>query len=81
MRFIGNEKRAPRGSERLSCNFCRTVVGSDPVGKVDRMGDFSRARIKSQFDVLVRFIGKSEDMTEWKWDENLCQFVRRLDAE
>jgi len=35
----------------------------------------------SEFDVLVRFLGNPEEATAWKYDENLCQFVRRNDAE
>jgi hypothetical protein len=42
---------------------------------------FEKALIESEFDVLVKFLGNPEDQKLWKWDENLCRFVRRSDAE
>lgn len=42
---------------------------------------FETALRESEFDVLVRFLGNPEEATAWKYDENLCQFVRRSDAE
>ncbi|MHB8127282.1 MAG: hypothetical protein ACYDEJ_16995 [Desulfitobacteriaceae bacterium] len=40
-----------------------------------------KALRESEFDVLVRFLDKHEEAKAWKWDENLCRFVRRSDAE
>ncbi|MHB8124188.1 MAG: hypothetical protein ACYDEJ_00875 [Desulfitobacteriaceae bacterium] len=42
---------------------------------------FEKALIESEYDVLVKFLGNPEEATAWKYDENLCQFVRRSDAE
>jgi len=41
---------------------------------------FETALRESEFDVLVKFLGNAEEATAWKWDENLCRFVRRGDA-
>ena len=42
---------------------------------------FETALIESEFDVLVRFLGNTEEQSAWKWDQELCRFIRRLDAE
>lgn len=42
---------------------------------------FESALKASEYDVLIKFLNNPEDQTSWKWDENLCQFVRRSDAE
>jgi len=42
---------------------------------------FEKALSESEYDVLVKFLGNPEDKKLWKWDENLCRFVRRTDAE
>lgn len=42
---------------------------------------FEKALKDSEYDVLVKFINNPEDQTSWKWDENICQFVRSKDAE
>lgn len=42
---------------------------------------FETALRESEFDVLIRFLNNPEDQTSWKWDENLCQFVRTSEAE
>jgi hypothetical protein len=40
---------------------------------------FEKAIADSEFDVLVRFLGNPEDQSSWKWNEDLCRFVRRSD--
>jgi hypothetical protein len=42
---------------------------------------FETALKASEFDVLVKFLDNPEDQNSWKWDENLCQFIRRSDVE
>lgn len=42
---------------------------------------FEKALIGSEYYVLVRFLGNPEESTVWKWDEELCQFIRPHDAE
>lgn len=42
---------------------------------------FENALKASEYDVLIKFLNHPEDQTSWKWDENLNQFVRRLDDE
>ena len=42
---------------------------------------FETALKASEFDVLVMFLGNPEEATAWKWDEKLCQFVRRSEVE
>lgn len=42
---------------------------------------FETALRESEFDVLVKFMDNPEDQTSWKWDENLCRFVRSSDVE
>ena len=43
---------------------------------------FETALIKSEHDVLTNFLSSnSEDQSAWKWDENLCRFVRSSDTE
>jgi hypothetical protein len=44
-------------------------------------GWFEKALSESEFDVLVKFLGNAEEATAWKWDENLCRFVRRSESE
>jgi len=43
---------------------------------VDRTVNGIQARIP-----IVRVNGNSEDQSGWKWDANLCRFVRSSDAE
>ncbi|KJR46480.1 hypothetical protein UF75_3145 [Desulfosporosinus sp. I2] len=43
---------------------------------------FETALIESEHDILTKLLrSNSEDQSEWKWDENLCRFVRTIDAE
>jgi len=43
---------------------------------------FETALIESEHDLLTNFLSSnSEDQSEWKWDANLCRFVRNSDAE
>lgn len=42
---------------------------------------FEKALVDSEFDVMSKFLGNPEDQANWKWDTNLCRFVRRSDAE
>ena len=43
---------------------------------------FETALIESEHDVLTNLLSSnSEDQSEWKWDANLCRFVRRSTAE
>lgn len=42
---------------------------------------FETALRESEYDVLTKFMSDSEDQTEWKWDADLCRFVRSSEAE
>ena len=43
---------------------------------------FETALIESEYYVLTnRLSSNSEDQSGWKWDANLCRFVRSSDAE
>ncbi len=42
---------------------------------------FETALKESEYDVLVRNLGNPEEAKAFKWDEELCEFVRRYDAE
>jgi len=43
---------------------------------------FETALIISEHDVLTKLLtSNSEDLTGWKWDSNLCRFVRCSDDE
>ncbi|WP_425803153.1 hypothetical protein ACHOLT_17270 [Desulfitobacterium sp. Sab5] len=42
---------------------------------------FQKAIKDSEYDVLVKFINNPEDQNSWKWDENLCLFVRNSEVE
>ncbi len=42
---------------------------------------FETALKASEFDVLVKFLDNPDDQTSWMWDENSCQFVRRVEVE
>ena len=38
---------------------------------------FETALIESEYDILTELLSSnSEDQSEWKWDANLCRFVR-----
>ena len=43
---------------------------------------FETALIESEHEVLTNLLSSnSEDQSEWKWDANLCRFVRSSDGE
>ncbi|KGK85873.1 hypothetical protein DP73_17740 [Desulfosporosinus sp. HMP52] len=43
---------------------------------------FETALLESEHDVLTTLLSSnSEDLTGWKWDANLCRFVRSSDDE